>query len=53
VHQKRVAAQGQPVRRLSAAELTQKPAGHAPIPCLRISCCGMVSFPFLEDEARD
>ncbi|MDE2473939.1 MAG: hydantoinase B/oxoprolinase family protein [Alphaproteobacteria bacterium] len=53
VHQKRVAAQGQQVRRLSAAELTQKPPGHAPIPCLRISCCGMVSFPFLENETPD
>jgi len=51
-HQKRIAAQGQPVRRLSAAELTQKPPGHAPIPCLRISCCGMVSFPYLEDEPQ-
>lgn len=52
VHQKRVAAQGQ-VRRLSAAELTQKPPGHASIPCLRISCCGMISFPFLNDDMLD
>ena len=53
VHQKRMAAQGHSVRRLTAAELTQKPSGHAPIPCLRISCCGMVSFPFLEDDPQE
>ncbi len=52
VHRGRVAHQQQPVQRLSAAQLAQKSPGHAPIPCLRISCCGMVSFPFLEDESH-
>jgi N-methylhydantoinase B len=50
-HKTRLARQGEPVRRLSAAELSQKSPGHAPIPCLRISCCGMASFAFLEDDA--
>jgi len=50
VHQSRVARQGEPVRRLSTAELSQKAPGHAPIPCLRISCCGMASFAFLDDD---
>jgi N-methylhydantoinase B len=50
VHRSRIARQGEPLSRLSAAELADKPPGHAPIPCLRVSCCGMISFPFLEDE---
>jgi N-methylhydantoinase B len=53
VHQQRLARAGQPVRRLSEAELAQKPPGHAPIPCLRISCCGMVSFPFLDEMSPE
>jgi N-methylhydantoinase B len=50
VHAKRVAASNAPVRRLSAAELAEKPAAHPPVPCLRIACCSFVSFPFLDDE---
>ena len=36
--------------RLAAAELADKPPDHPVMPCLRISCCGMVSFPFLDEE---
>ncbi len=49
VHRSRIAGQQQPVQRLTSAELAQKAPGHAAIPCLRISCCGMVSLAFLED----
>jgi hypothetical protein len=53
VHRSRVERQKQPVRSLTASELSDKRDEHPPIPCLRISCCGMVSFPFLdEDELR-
>ncbi|HEX3485891.1 MAG TPA: hydantoinase B/oxoprolinase family protein [Micropepsaceae bacterium] len=48
----RVASQTAPVRRLSAAELSEKPPEHTPVPCLRISCCGIASFAFDEDELR-
>jgi len=52
VHRSRVERQKTPVRSLTASELSDKRDEHPPIPCLRISCCGMVSFPFLEDELR-
>ena len=53
VHRSRVERQKTPVRSLTASELSDKRGEHPPIPCLRISCCGMVSFPFLdEDELR-
>ncbi len=52
-HRARLAHQDQPVRRLSASELAQKAAGHAPIPCLRISCCGIATFPFLHEIDED
>ena len=53
VHLSRVERQKIPLRSLTASELAGKPDEHPPIPCLRISCCGMVSFPFLdEDEPR-
>ena len=52
-HQARLARQVEPVRRLSTAELSQKAPGHASIPCLRMSCCGMASFEFLEDEQTE
>jgi hypothetical protein len=48
----RVASQTAPVRRLSAVELSEKPPEHTPVPCLRISCCGIASFAFDEDELR-
>ena len=49
----RVEHQKSPVRSLTASELSDKRDEHPPIPCLKISCCGMVSFPFLdEDELR-
>jgi N-methylhydantoinase B len=50
VHKKRVESQKTPVRRLTAAQLAEKPPEHPVMPCLRISCCGMVSFPFLDQE---
>jgi N-methylhydantoinase B len=50
VHKKRVESQKAPVRRLTAAQLAEKPPEHPVMPCLRISCCGMVSFPFLDEE---
>ena len=53
VHRARVESQMAPVRRLSAAELSEKPPEHTPVPCLQISCCGMASFAgFDEDELR-
>jgi len=51
VHRARVENQGTaPVRRLTAAELSEKPPQHPAVPCLRISCCGMASFAFLEED---
>ncbi|HYM18901.1 MAG TPA: hydantoinase B/oxoprolinase family protein [Micropepsaceae bacterium] len=50
VHKKRVESQRAPVRRLTAAELAEKAPDHPAMPCLRISCCGMVSFPFMDEE---
>jgi N-methylhydantoinase B len=50
VYMARIARSGNPVHRLSSAQLAEKPEGHAPIPCLRLSCCGFASFPFPEDE---
>jgi hypothetical protein len=35
---------------LTAAELSDKPPEHPPVPCLRISCCGMASFAFFEED---
>jgi N-methylhydantoinase B len=53
VHKKRVESQKTPVRRLTARELAEKPPEHPVMPCLRISCCGMVSFPFFEEETNN
>jgi N-methylhydantoinase B len=50
VHRARVEKQKTPVRRLSVAELSDKPPEHSPVPCLQFSCCGMVSFPYLEED---
>ena len=50
VHRSRVDRQKTPVRTLTASELSDKRDEHPPIPCLRISCCGMVSFPFLDED---
>jgi N-methylhydantoinase B len=50
VHRRRVAEQKAPQKRLTPAEMAGKPVEHPPVPCLRISCCGMVSFPFLDEE---
>jgi N-methylhydantoinase B len=52
VHKRRMAESGKPVRRLTAAELSERGADHPPVPCLQISCCGRISFPFLEEEER-
>jgi N-methylhydantoinase B len=53
VHRARVDRQKEPVRGLTAAQLSEKPPEHSPVPCLRISCCGMASFAFFdEDETR-
>jgi hypothetical protein len=49
-HRRRVESQRAPVKRLTAAELAEKPAEHPAVPCLRISCCGMASFAFLEED---
>ena len=49
-HKRRVESQKAPVKRLTATELAGKPSEHPPIPCLRISCCGMASFAFLEED---
>jgi N-methylhydantoinase B len=51
-HRRRVESQNGPVKRLTAAELAAKPSEHPPIPCLRISCCGMASFAFLEEDGQ-
>jgi N-methylhydantoinase B len=50
VHRARVASQQAPVRRLTAAELADKAPEHPPVPCLRISCCGMASFAYLDED---
>jgi len=52
LHRVRAENQTAPLRRLSAAELSEKPPDHTPVPCLRISCCGMASLIFDEDELR-
>jgi hypothetical protein len=53
VHRARVESQKTPVQRLTLAQLSEKPPDHTPVPCLRISCCGMASFAFFdEDETR-
>ena len=53
VHRARVDSQKEPVRGLTAAQLSEKPPEHSPVPCLSISCCGMASFAFFdEDESR-
>ena len=49
-HRRRVESQTAPIKRLTAAQLAAKPAEHPPMPCLRISCCGMASFAFLEED---
>jgi len=51
VHHSRFMRQNVPLRRLTAAELAEKAPEHPPVPCLRISCCGMISFPFQDDES--
>jgi hypothetical protein len=48
VHRRRMMDQGLPLRRLTAAELSERGAEHPPVPCLQISCCGRISFPFLD-----
>jgi N-methylhydantoinase B len=50
VHRARIESQKTPTRRLTAAELSDKPPEHPPVPCLRISCCGMASFAFFEED---
>ncbi len=50
VHRRRMAEAGKPVRRLTAAELSEKAPDHPPVPCLQISCCGRISFPFLDED---
>src|SRR5262249_14917111 len=52
VYQRRVAARETPVRRLTAAEVSERGAEHSPVPCLQISCCGRISFPFLEEDEK-
>jgi hypothetical protein len=52
VHRRRVESQTAPARRLTAAQLSEKARDHPPVACLRISCCGMVSFPFLDDDEQ-
>jgi len=51
VHRARMAEQGKPLRRLTAAELSERGAEHPPVPCLQISCCGRISFPFLDEDS--
>ena len=51
IHQRRVRVQAKPVRRLTAAELAERGAEHPPVPCLQMSCCGRISFPFLDEDA--
>jgi N-methylhydantoinase B len=50
VHQARVENQKAPLRGLTASELAEKAPEHPPMPCLRISCCGMASFASLEED---
>jgi N-methylhydantoinase B/oxoprolinase/acetone carboxylase alpha subunit len=52
VHHRRMANQTTPVRRLTAAELSQKAEDHPPVPCLQMSCCGRISFPFLDEDGK-
>jgi N-methylhydantoinase B len=53
LHKARVENQKEPARGLTATELAEKPREHSSVPCLRLSCCGMASFAFLdEDEPR-
>jgi hypothetical protein len=51
VHRKRMENQKTPVRRLTAAELSDKPPEHPVMPCLRLSCCGGFLFA-MDDEGR-
>jgi N-methylhydantoinase B len=48
-HKRRVENQA-PAKRLTAAQLAAKAPEHPAVPCLRISCCGMASFAFLEED---
>jgi len=50
VHRARVESQKTPARRLTAAQLSDKPPEHPPMACLRISCCGMASFAFMDED---
>jgi hypothetical protein len=50
VHRARVESQKTPARRLTAAQLSEKSPEHPPMACLRISCCGMASFAFMEED---
>ena len=50
VHRARVESQKTPARRLTSAQLADKAPEHPPMACLRISCCGMASFPFIEED---
>ena len=45
VHLQRVSAHREPPRKLSRAELADRPAGHLPIACLLPSCCGRWHIP--------
>jgi N-methylhydantoinase B len=49
-HKRRVESQTAPIKRLTAAQLAEKSPEHPPVPCLRMSCCGMASFAFLEED---
>ena len=49
-HRRRVENQKAPARRLTAAQLAEKAPEHPAVPCLRISCCGMAYFAFLEED---
>ena len=51
VHRRRMESQKTPVRRLTAAELSDKPPEHPVMPCLRLSCCGGFLFA-MDDEGR-
>jgi N-methylhydantoinase B len=50
VHRARVESQKTPAQRLTRAQLSEKPPDHTPVPCLRISCCGMASFAFFDED---
>src|SRR6185295_1619752 len=50
-HRRRMEQQKTPVRRLTAAELSEKPLEHPVMPCLRLSCCGGFLFP-MDDEGK-